>query len=70
MSFAEQAQLREAKIIKSTMNRVLAPKISMNTFLESPLMLDNYYFAGTLKLGYIDRFLNNLKNRAVAVELP
>jgi len=31
--------------------------------------LENYFFAGSLKLSYIDNFLNKLKNRAIMVEL-
>ena len=45
------------------------PKIIINPYLESPLVLENYFFAASLKLSYIDSFLNRLKNRAILVEL-
>jgi len=48
---------------------VLAPKVMLNPFLNSPLLIDNYFFSGTLKLSYIDQFLNRMKNRAIMVEM-
>jgi hypothetical protein len=33
------------------------------------LVLSNYFFAGALKMSYIDAFLNKLKNRAIIIEL-
>lgn len=61
--------MRENRIIKATLNKVLVPKIIINPFLESPLIIDNYFFAASLKLSYVDSFLNKLKNRAIMVEL-
>jgi hypothetical protein len=61
--------LRENRIIKNTLNKVLVPKIIINPYLESPLIVENYFFAAALKLSYIDSFLNKLKNRAILVEL-
>jgi hypothetical protein len=68
-SFHQKELLKENKIIKETLNTVLAPKVVLNPFLNSPLTIDNYFFAGTLKLGYVDHFLNKLKNRAIMIEL-
>ena len=45
------------------------PKIVINPFLESPLLPDNYFFAASLKMSFLDSFLNKLKNRAIMVEL-
>jgi hypothetical protein len=61
--------MRENRIIRATLNKVLVPKIIINPYLESPLILDNYFFAASLKLSYVDSFLNRLKNRAIMVEL-
>jgi hypothetical protein len=66
---AQKELLRENRIIRSTLNKVLVPKIVINPYLESPLVLDNYFFAASLKLSYVDSFLNRLKNRAILVEL-
>lgn len=68
-NYAQKEAMRENKIIRATVNKVLVPKIIINPFLESPLILDNYFFASSLKLSYIDSFLNRLKNRAIMVEL-
>ena len=51
------------------MNKMLAPKIKLNPYLASPLRIENYFFAGSLKLSYIDHFLNKLRNRAVLIDL-
>ena len=64
-----EANFRDAKILKSTINKILVPKVKLNPFLESPLKIDNYFIAGTIKLSYIDQFLNKLRNRAVLIEL-
>ena len=55
--------------MKQTINKILVPKVKLNPFLQSPLSLDNYFVAGTIKLSYIDQFLNKLRNRAVLIEL-
>jgi hypothetical protein len=68
-NLSHKERLRENKIIKATLNKVLVPKIILNPYLESPLQLDNYFFAASLKLSYLDAFLNRLKNRAIMVEL-
>lgn len=68
-NYGQKEAMRENKIIRATINKVLVPKIIINPFLESPLILDNYFFAASLKLSYIDSFLNRLKNRAIMVEL-
>jgi hypothetical protein len=60
---------REQKILKQTINKILAPNVKLNPFLASPLKVENYFFSGTLKLSYIDQFLNKLRNRAVLIEL-
>lgn len=59
--------MRENRIIKATLNKVLVPKIIINPYLESPLLLESCFFAASLKLSYIDNFLNRLKNRAIMV---
>ena len=41
----------------------------LNPFFNSPLLLNNYFFAGSLKLSYVDQFLNKLRNRAIMVNL-
>ncbi len=41
----------------------------LNPFFNSPLLLSNYFFAGSLKLSYVDQFLNKLRNRAIMVDL-
>ena len=61
--------MRENKIIKTTYNKILVPKIIINPYLESPLQTNNHFFAASLKLSYLDHFLNKLKNRAIMVEL-
>ena len=48
---------------------MLAPKIKLNPYLATPLRIQNYFFAGSLKLSFIDQFLNRLRNRAVLIEL-
>jgi hypothetical protein len=48
---------------------MLAPKVKLNSYLSTPLKVENYFFAGTLKLSFIDQFLNRLRNRAVLIEL-
>ena len=68
-NYHQKELIRESRIIKSTLNKVLVPKIVINPYLESPLLLDNYFFAASLKLSYVDSFLNKLKNRAILVEL-
>lgn len=68
-NYHQKELIRESRIIKSTLNKVLVPKIVINPYLESPLLLENYFFAASLKLSYVDSFLNKLKNRAILVEL-
>jgi hypothetical protein len=68
-SFEQRELNKDNRIISESLNKVLAPKVQLNPFLNSPLLLDNYFFAGALKLSYIDQFLNKLKNRAIMVEL-
>lgn len=60
---------RDHKILKQTINKVLVPKVKLNPFLASPLKIENYFFSGTLKLSYIDQYLNKLRNRAILIEL-
>lgn len=43
--------------------------MKLNPFLSSPLKTENYFFSGTIKMSYIDQFLNKLRNRAVLIEL-
>ena len=64
-----EATFRDAKILKNTINRILVPKVKLNPFLQSPLMINNYFMAGTVKLSYIDQFLNKMRNRAIMIEL-
>ncbi len=68
-SFEQRELNKDNKIISESLNKVLAPKVMLNPFLNSPLLLDNYFFAGALKLSYVDQFLNKLKNRVIMVEL-
>lgn len=55
--------------MKQTINKILLPKVKMNPFLSSPLIVENYFFAGSAKLSFIDQFLNKLRNRAILIEL-
>lgn len=64
----EQAS-RDQKVLKQTINKILVPKVKLNPFLSSPLRTQNHFFAGTIKLSFIDQFLNKLRNRAVMIEL-
>lgn len=60
---------RDKKILKQTINKILIPKVKLNPFLNSPLRIENYFFAGSAKISFIDQFLNKLRNRAVLIEL-
>ena len=60
---------RDQRILKQTINKILVPKVKLNPFLASPLRVENYFFAGTVKMSFIDQFLNKLRNRAVLIEL-
>ena len=56
-------------ILKQTVNKILIPKVKLNPFLNSPLRIENYFFAGSAKISFIDQFLNKLRNRAVLIQL-